>query len=85
MPWLRLAFLVLLARPVARFFTGADVIGRGVASFSHVGGTHFQNEQNWGPYIERLNAGELPIYRLGAVLGTPTGPGTAAIAYVTAS
>lgn len=29
--------------------------------------------------------GDLPIYRLGAVLGTHTGPGTAAIAYVVAS
>ncbi|MGV3721374.1 MAG: coproporphyrinogen-III oxidase family protein [Actinomycetota bacterium] len=42
---------------------GADLIGLGVASFSHVGGTHYQNEHNWGPYINRLNAGELPIYR----------------------
>jgi oxygen-independent coproporphyrinogen-3 oxidase len=46
-----------------RLWTGADLVGLGVASFSHVGGTHFQNEHNWGPYIERLNAGELPIYR----------------------
>jgi oxygen-independent coproporphyrinogen III oxidase len=46
-----------------RLWTGADLIGLGVASFSHIGGTHFQNEHNWGPYIERLNAGELPIYR----------------------
>lgn len=42
---------------------GADLIGLGVASFSHVGGTHYQNEHNWGPYITRLNADELPIYR----------------------
>lgn len=27
MNWLRLAFLVLIAKPLARFFTGADVIG----------------------------------------------------------
>src|SRR5205807_7422267 len=46
-----------------RLWTGADLIGLGVASFSHVGGTHFQNEHNWGPYIQRLDAGELPIYR----------------------
>jgi oxygen-independent coproporphyrinogen-3 oxidase len=46
-----------------RLWTGADLIGLGVASFSHVGGTHFQNEHHWGPYIDRLNAGELPIYR----------------------
>jgi oxygen-independent coproporphyrinogen-3 oxidase len=42
---------------------GADLIGLGVASFSHVGGTHYQNEHNWGPYISRLNSDELPIYR----------------------
>src|SRR5438132_543776 len=46
-----------------RLWTRAELIGLGVASFSHVGGTHFQNEHNWGPYIDRLNAGELPIYR----------------------
>jgi 1-acyl-sn-glycerol-3-phosphate acyltransferase len=28
MGWLRLLFLIGLARPIARFFTGADVIGR---------------------------------------------------------
>jgi oxygen-independent coproporphyrinogen III oxidase len=28
-----------------------------------VGGTHYQNEHNWSPYIDHLNAGELPIYR----------------------
>lgn len=35
--------------------------------------------------IKTTYTGDLPIYRLGAVLGTHTGPGTAAIAYVTAS
>ena len=29
-------------------WTGADMIGLGVASFSHVGGTHFQNEHEFG-------------------------------------
>jgi len=42
---------------------GADMIGAGVASFSHVGGVHFQNEHNFEPYIEKLNRGELPVYR----------------------
>lgn len=46
-----------------QLWTGADLIGLGVASFSHIGGTHFQNEHNWGPYLERLDRGELPIYR----------------------
>lgn len=35
--------------------------------------------------IKTTYRGNLPIYRLGAVLGTHTGPGTAAIAYVVAS
>ncbi len=46
-----------------QLWTGADLIGLGVASFSHIGGTHFQNEHNWDPYIARLTAGELPIHR----------------------
>jgi oxygen-independent coproporphyrinogen-3 oxidase len=46
-----------------KLWTGADLVGLGVASFSHVGGTHFQNEHNFGPYVARLNQGELPIYR----------------------
>ncbi|MBM3460385.1 MAG: coproporphyrinogen III oxidase family protein, partial [Armatimonadetes bacterium] len=50
-------------------WTGADLMGLGVASFSHVGGTHYQNEHNWGPYLERLARGELPIYR--ALTPTP--------------
>ena len=44
-------------------WTGADMIGLGVASFSHVNGTHFQNEHEWDPYLDRLHQGELPIYR----------------------
>ncbi|MFN3651073.1 MAG: coproporphyrinogen-III oxidase family protein [Armatimonadota bacterium] len=44
-------------------WSGADLIGLGVASFSHVGGTHFQNQHNWEPYLAELDAGRLPIYR----------------------
>jgi oxygen-independent coproporphyrinogen-3 oxidase len=44
-------------------WAGADLIGAGVASFGHVNGTHFQNEHNIGAYSERVNKGELPIYR----------------------
>ena len=44
-------------------WTGADMIGLGVASFSHVNGTHFQNEHDWQPYIEKIEQGTLPIYR----------------------
>lgn len=42
---------------------GADMLGIGVASFSHVGGIHFQNEHDFDPYIERIERGELPIHR----------------------
>ncbi len=42
---------------------GADLIGAGVASFSHVGGVHFQNQHDIGPYLEKLERDELPIYR----------------------
>jgi oxygen-independent coproporphyrinogen-3 oxidase len=44
-------------------WTGADMVGLGVASFSHVGGTHFQNESDFGPYLAKLSRGTLPIYR----------------------
>lgn len=44
-------------------WTGADMIGLGVASFSHVNGVHYQNEPDWDPYIDRVHAGVLPIYR----------------------
>jgi oxygen-independent coproporphyrinogen-3 oxidase len=44
-------------------WTGADMIGLGVASFSHVNGTHFQNEPDWDPYVTKVHDGELPIYR----------------------
>jgi oxygen-independent coproporphyrinogen-3 oxidase len=44
-------------------WTGADLIGLGVASFSHVGGTHFQNQHDWEPYLGQLQEGTLPIFR----------------------
>jgi oxygen-independent coproporphyrinogen-3 oxidase len=44
-------------------WSGADMLGIGVASFSHVQGVHYQNEHEFGPYCERINRGELPIYR----------------------
>lgn len=42
---------------------GADMLGIGVSSFSHLGGVHFQNERQFDPYVERLESGELPIHR----------------------
>jgi oxygen-independent coproporphyrinogen III oxidase len=44
-------------------WTGADMIGLGVASFSHIGGTHFQNEHDFEPYIASLERGRFPIDR----------------------
>ena len=44
-------------------WTGADMVGLGVASFSHVGGTHFQNESDFGSFIAKLHQGTLPIHR----------------------
>lgn len=44
-------------------WAGADMVGLGVASFSHVQGTHFQNEHDFATYQARLKRGELPLYR----------------------
>ena len=48
---------------------GADLIGAGVASFSHIGGVHFQNVAEIGQYIETVEAGALPASR--AMATTP--------------
>jgi oxygen-independent coproporphyrinogen-3 oxidase len=42
---------------------GADLLGLGVASFSHVGGTHFQNQHDFEPYLAALQNGMLPLAR----------------------
>jgi oxygen-independent coproporphyrinogen-3 oxidase len=42
---------------------GADLAGAGVASFSHVGGVHFQNLDGFDEYIARVEAGVLPLSR----------------------
>ncbi len=44
-------------------WTGADMLGLGVSSFSHLGGIHFQNEHRFEPYVESIEAGNLPIHR----------------------
>ncbi|MDE0021675.1 MAG: coproporphyrinogen-III oxidase family protein [Candidatus Poribacteria bacterium] len=44
-------------------WTGQDLIGTGVASFSHVGGVHFQNAPHWDGYLEPAAKGRLPIQR----------------------
>jgi oxygen-independent coproporphyrinogen-3 oxidase len=48
---------------------GADLVGLGVASFSHVGGTHFQNQHDFEPYVAMLREGRLPLCR--ALTPTP--------------
>ena len=42
---------------------GADLIGLGVASFSHAAGVHFQNLTEMEPYLEAVAGGGLPIKR----------------------
>lgn len=42
---------------------GADMVGMGVASFSHVGGVHFQNHDRWEDYVGSLDRDELPLSR----------------------
>jgi oxygen-independent coproporphyrinogen-3 oxidase len=48
---------------------GADLVGAGVASFSHIGGVHFQNIAEISQYMEAVDRGELPISR--AMATTP--------------
>jgi oxygen-independent coproporphyrinogen-3 oxidase len=42
---------------------GADLLGLGVSSFSHVGGVHFQNEHEFEGYLARVERGERPVHR----------------------
>ncbi len=44
-------------------WSGADMLGLGVSSFGHYGGVHAQNEKDMGPYLEKVEAGELPLNR----------------------
>src|SRR5262245_54007464 len=46
-----------------RLWAGADLLSLGVASFGHIGGTHYQNHHDFDPYVAALQQGELPIYR----------------------
>jgi oxygen-independent coproporphyrinogen-3 oxidase len=40
---------------------GCDLLGTGVASFSHLSGVHFQNAAQWGEYLGAIAAGRLPL------------------------
>jgi oxygen-independent coproporphyrinogen-3 oxidase len=44
-------------------WNSADMIGTGVASFSQVGGIHFQNNAHWDGYLQDLEEGRLPLNR----------------------
>lgn len=46
-----------------RLWAGADLIGLGVASFGHIGGTHYQNQHDFEPYLQALTEGALPMHR----------------------
>jgi oxygen-independent coproporphyrinogen-3 oxidase len=46
-----------------KLWAGADLIGLGVASFGHIGGTHYQNQHDFEPYLARIGEGKLPVYR----------------------
>jgi oxygen-independent coproporphyrinogen-3 oxidase len=46
-----------------RLWAGADLLALGVASFGHIGGTHYQNHHDFDPYIARVDSGQLPVYR----------------------
>lgn len=46
-----------------RLWAGADLLGLGVASFGHIGGTHYQNQHEFEPYITALSEGKRPVYR----------------------
>ncbi len=46
-----------------RLWTGADLLSVGVSSFGHLAGVHYQNEKDFEPYMQRVEAGELPLRR----------------------
>jgi oxygen-independent coproporphyrinogen-3 oxidase len=46
-----------------RLWQGADMVGLGVASFGHMSGVHMQNLDQFGPYLESMSRGVLPLAR----------------------
>lgn len=46
-----------------KLWAGADLLALGVASFGHIGGTHYQNQHDFDPYVAAVNAGQSPVYR----------------------
>ena len=41
-------------------WTGQDMLGTGVASFSHLSGVHYQNAPQWDEYLATIDRGGLP-------------------------
>lgn len=46
-----------------RLWAGADLLSLGVASFGHIGGTHYQNHHDFDPYVNAVRSGQPPVYR----------------------
>jgi oxygen-independent coproporphyrinogen III oxidase len=44
-------------------FSGADILSIGVASFGHLNGVHYQNHHEFQPYVDAVNANQIPVYR----------------------
>jgi len=44
-------------------WNGADMLGLGVASFSHLAGVHAQNHHDLEPYCDTVENGGLPVHR----------------------
>jgi oxygen-independent coproporphyrinogen-3 oxidase len=44
-------------------FSSADILSIGVASFGRLNGVHYQNQHEFGPYLERVGRGEQPVFR----------------------
>jgi putative oxygen-independent coproporphyrinogen III oxidase len=44
-------------------YTGADLLGIGIASFSYLGGVHVQNNASFDTYLQTVGNGELPSWR----------------------
>jgi oxygen-independent coproporphyrinogen-3 oxidase len=44
-------------------FSGADLLSIGVASFGHLNQMHYQNHHDFQPYVDAVNAGQLPTHR----------------------
>ena len=63
------AYTMVRSKATTRFvyrdsvWAGCDLLGTGVASFSHLSGVHFQNVDGWGEYLATLGAGRLPLGR----------------------